>query len=301
MARKFLLMILYDLLLFPIQAFINFFYQNKKQNLKFFLNSNERLNVDSDEMRIFIHHYAPRGLSSKKTIGNKTYKVGIGNILKQAQSLNLDCWVYVADSDNDYYAELTSKYPSLKFFKTNSACLDFGSYIEGAKKELIEPNSKLKYYCMMNDNIDIESNLKTFLYNSVSSLKRIPSLCLVGVGTNTEVRQSILQKAFHPHIQTFCFVVEKNMFNKFLKINDIEKIKSKKFFKKQIICRIFEQGLSSFILKRGLSFGIFKDKQIILYNRTIRLMDLKKDWPIMDGDSRIKSNNPFKIDGGINE
>tara|TARA_Y100000768_G_scaffold223840_1_gene168953 strand:+ start:24810 stop:25715 length:906 start_codon:yes stop_codon:yes gene_type:complete len=301
MARKFLLMILYDLLIFPIQALINFFYEGNKQNLKFLLNSKNRLAFDNDELRIFIHHYAPRGLSSKKTIDNKIYNVGIGNILKQANSLNLDCWVFVADSDNDYYAKLALKYPSLKFFKTNSACLDFGSYIDGAKKELLETDSKVKYYCMMNDNIDCKSDLKTFLYNSVSSFNRIPSLSLIGVGTNSEVRQSILQKAFHPHIQTFCFVVKKQLFNNFFKINDIEKIKSTKFFKKQIICRIFEQGLSSFLLKKGLSFAIFKDKQIILYNRTVRLIDLKKDWFMVNGDSRIKSNNPFLIDRGINE
>ena len=33
----------------------------------------------------------------------------------------------------------------------------------------------------------------------------------------------------------------------------------------------------------------------------MKFIDLKKDWLMERGDSRIKADNPFRIDRGINE
>ena len=300
MFRKFFVLLIYDLIFFPLQYAINFFYQNNNEDSKYIINGSGT-HVNPEEVCIIIHHYALRGLRSRKIIGNKKYLLGLENILTQAELLKIKCHIYVADSEDNYFFHLESRFPSLKFLRTNSSCYDFGSYVQAAKKEMKSKESKIKYYCMMNDNIDLNSDLKKFLSYSVCSFSNIPDLSLVGVGTNTEVRQSLFQAAFHPHIQTYCFIVRKNIFDNFCKENDINEIKKIKILRKQIICRFLEQGLSSFILRKGNSFGIFKDKEIILYNRTMKFIDLKKDWLMERGDSRIKADNPFRIDRGINE
>ena len=173
-------MLIYDLIFFSSSVCYKFFYQNNNEDSKYIINGS-RTHVNPEEVCIIIHHYALRGLRSRKIIGNKKYLLGLENILIQAELLKIKCHIYVADSEDNYFFHLESRFPSLKFLRTNSSCYDFGSYVQAAKKEMKSKESKIKYYCMMNDNIDLNSDLKKFLSYSVCSFSNIPDLSLVGV------------------------------------------------------------------------------------------------------------------------
>ena len=253
-------------------------------------NINNKYIPNFSDIQIVIHHYADRGLYFKKNIGKKQFSCGVGNLLKELNNSNISCMCFVADGKDNYFENLEREFSNIRFLKTSSKYYDFGTYETASR---IAKNEK-KYFCFLNDNIDTDSNVIEFL-KSAKYATEDPLIGIVGSGYNTELRQSLFNKTFRPHIQTFCFFVKSDIFHRFLAVrggvNQMKYIP----FKKQIICRMYEIGLSAFILGRGMKIAIIKGKILYKYSRRFSSFDLKVDWNLVEGDSRFIYDLPFNV------
>ena len=118
---------------------------------------------------------------------------------------------------------------------------------------------------------------------------------MLGISCNSHLIQRFSQKSFSPHVQTF-FIARANLFNEFAQnYKWFPRNKLLNFLKKQSICRLFEQGINSFILKKGYYIGFSNKNNLFLYKRRYKHIDLKKDWVLDDGDMRLIKDKPFLI------
>lgn len=277
-----------DLFRCPFQWAVNFVFRKgtKKENLV-------HLNFDGsmlDDVCVVLHHYAPRGLSFFKSAGGRKYLVGIGIVLEQLKDTKLSVNCFVAEATDDYLLELKRNFKEVNFIPSKGKKYDFFSYIQASS--LID-SFNCKYYCMFNDNIDHQSNVIEFMKSAKRSVNN-SRLGMIGVGSNTFLTQSFFKRSFSPHIQSYGFFIKKNIFDKFA--SDFNWFLSSlefQFLLKSSLCRLLEQGLSKYVLKRNHGLGFIQKQQLTTYRRRLKYLDLKKDWNNITGDYRNNCSSPF--------
>ena len=174
---------------------------------------------------------------------------------------------------------LKNQYPQIAFIGTNQDKFDFYSYLKST--ELLLGNFRL--YFFVNDNLDLSSSFNSFLARALLRLN-IRKTAIVGVGYNTYLTQSIFRRAFSPHIQTYGFLIKKEIFEAFVQDNRwYLKSRDVNFQKKQSICRILEQGLSHFILRRGYSIHFCGSDYDFSYQRRNRFLIAKQIGKLISG------------------
>ena len=252
-----------------------------------------KIEFEYNEVGIVIHHFSPYGLSFSKQIGNQKFEVGVDSILKEAEQSPFSVFCYVADSTESYFKELQASYPNVNFIRTKGERFDFNSYFESTN---LDSYSDFEYIAFFNDNVQEGSNLTRFLLDGVKAMKQNPQYAIAGIGTNTNLTQSVFRRSFSPHIQTYAWLTKAKEFKKFAKRRQIWLKKSySKPLLKQLICRLFEQGYSKWLLLRGFGLLVIRDKKVFSYIRQNRFFDRRNAWPLDLGDSREVVTNPFKL------
>ena len=246
-----------------------------------------------NDVLVVVHHFAPNGIKYQKNCLNRNHKVGVGIIFEQLNSLDIEVHCLVADSDDTYFESLQLQFPNIKFHKTNGEKYDFPSYFYGVRFRKESHN----YYCMFNDNVDVKSDIVEFIKAAKSAIDKL-NLGMVGVGSNTFLIQSVFRKSFSPHIQTYGFLVEKQLFEEFsARYEWYQQSWEPKFFRKQGLCRILEQGLSKHILAKQRGLGFIQRGKLLTYIRRFKWFDLHKDWVGVYGDWRGVGESPFLFKG----
>lgn len=293
---KFLVTLICDFFRCPLQVILNRWHSLMEPKELITPNSSIKNDLLSDVL-VVVHHFAPNGIKYQKKCLNRTHEVGVGIIFQQLNGLDIEVRCCVADSDDTYFESLKLQFPNIKFHKTNGEKYDFPSYFYGARF----CNESHKYYCMFNDNVDVKSDIVGFIKAAKSSIDNI-NLGMVGVGSNTLLIQSIFRESFSPHIQTYGFLVEKQLFEEFsARYEWYQHSWEPKFFRKQGLCRLLEQGLSKYILSKELGLGFIQMGKLITYTRRSKWFDLHKDWIGIYGDWRGVAESPFLFEGFKND
>ena len=262
----------------------------KEEEISFYKSRDCELN----DVRIVLHHYAPRGLSFWKTAADGDHFVGIGTVLKQLNDTGLIVTCFVADAAEGYIQELRRRFGGVIFWPSVGRKYDFYSYL---KTPYLEETDSCKYYCMFNDNVDCQSNIIEFMQSAKLSMAD-SRLGMVGVGSNTYLTQSLFKKSFSPHVQTYGFFIRKNIFDEFVKeFNWYLTSKDLDILLKSAVCRLLEQGLSKFALHSNYGLGFIQGNRLIKYRRRLKFLDLKGDWAGVVGDFRNSCPSPFLFSG----
>ena len=283
--------ILFDFVRCPLQLIFNFFcYTVPSTTTNFRVN---RMGIESiEDVCILLHHYAPYGIKYEKRFKEKIHVVGIGAVLHQLRHSGLQVNCFVADADADYFATLQSTFSFVNFINTSGEKYDFRSYLNAPT--LV--NEGCSYYCMFNDNVGYESDILSFVRGAKQSIVGL-DLGVIGVGSNTYLTQSVFKNSFSPHVQTYGFLVRRELFDLFaIKFQWYLNSCELKFLLKPALCRVLEQGLSKFILKNKFGLGFLQNSVLITYRRRFYFLDLKKDWYGELGDSREVCEKPFVFD-----
>ena len=279
-----------DFFRFPLQLFFNQFILRKKiyNPEKMIFNKNS-----FEDVLIIIHHYAKTGTKFVKATRSGNHRVGVEYILNQVLNNNLNCICFVEDSSINYFNDLNKGFPSITFVNSHEKKFDFPSYLQAKKYS----SNKIRYYCMLNDNFDKNSNIISFISSGLNLVVN-HNIGLVGVGSNSYVTQSLFKFGFKPHVQTYAYLCESRTFDSFSKKFDwFLKSYNNNFYFKQMVCRILEQGLSDFYLKSGKGIAFIQGNNLIKYFRRNKFLDFKKDWTGISGDYRHNNDSPFVVSG----
>jgi len=280
-------LLIFDLLYRPLNSLISIL--RKKPTL-----NKDILNSESDDKHIVcIHHYVPLGLSYTKHIGGKDYVVGAQCILELSHLSNFDVFCVLLNPKGQNIDEYYQRYPAVKFIVSQENKYDFDSYF---KLTNLMANKPIKTISFFNDNVDVSSEVESFVIKANSIINSNKSIGIVGLGSNTVLTQSLFKKSFSPHVQTYGFTIQLELMIAFTSFWQpiLKKAWVGKFFK-ILVCRLLEQGLSKFILSSGYSLGFLRNGELKSYTRRYRCLDSEVDWPLGKGDYRITASSPFRF------
>lgn len=237
------------------------------------------------------HHFVPRGETFIKEIGGQSFELGIRPVLELSYDDDVLVYCFLQNGSVEDFKRFEIKYPKVVFQISNTNKYDFYNYFLFIRNKISEEYSSVTFF---NDNVDLNSNLLAFVRKS--SLLLNENIKIVGLGYNTHLTQSIFKKHFSPHVQTYGFTVCRHTFYAFSKkwFDKLDKAYLFPFYK-ILVCRMLEQGISKYILSAGNTISILKESCFYQYSRSNIYFDFYKDWPLKFGDSRYKSNNPFRF------
>lgn len=287
-----LLCLIYDVLRCPVQFVLGFVFRVIPAKG---IEVPETAGVSCNEsIGIVVHHFAPYGRAFVKTLGGREYSVGINNLLPQVNMSGVRAICYVAGAQDKSYIEiLKNEYSNIKFEQVSGERYDFESYFKGAG---YFQTQGVKFLAFFNDNVEEGSNFLEFIRYSLAVLSNNKKCALLGIGTNTYLTQSLFKKSFSPHIQTYAWVTRAECFMEFAvkRLKWLETSWDKPMLK-QLICRLFEQGYSRWLLYRGYLFVVKNGNSSFGYRRTLKWFDFISHWNGYLGDSRHLKAHPFQL------
>lgn len=244
-----------------------------RKNLKLIREDNLELGGKKVDFDTFtIHHFDRRGFRFKKILGEQSYDLGLENLRS-----NLI---------------LRRKIDSIKENSNSSGALfDFGTYLQ----DPLETD----FGIFLNDNIALDFDFRSWYVLSEALIRKY-DVGLMGLGTNTFLTQSLFFKKFHrPHVQTYLFSVRKDAWENFRKKMNwlLKSARLPRFYGKRALCRFFEQGLTSHIIKEGKRIAIIRNKTVHIFSSDAWNCKPRM-WPLENGDFRYEpGTEPFSFRG----
>lgn len=282
---RFFFILLKDVVIVPLSCLFNFFSFDNKSTYS------QEVSRDNEEHLICVHHYVPRGVRFKKDIGGREFDLGVDVVFSLANINRFRVYCYLLGVSDAQLEEYKANYPRVFFFKQEINKFDFYSYFNFTKLPVYSEYSSVSFF---NDNVDLKSDLESFVKQSSTLISN--SIGIVGIGYNSNMTQSVFKTAFSPHIQTFGFTVSSSIFSLFAQkwYAALDSAYESTLFKAGV-CRLLEQGISKYVLSKGLGMGIIKNKRVYVYKRRFRYFDLSNDWTLPRKDSRLFEKCPFRF------
>lgn len=303
---KFYLIILIELLLFPIL----FVWNLAKRLLSRFVSVKKdkvRNTIPIDNEIIYaVHEWAGYPPVREKMIRyvNKTFICGLKFQLQRIKlyqgKYKLRPIITVSGANEKYLTDLKQSEDicsNTEIIPVENYAMDFSGY-SYICHHILDINKEQVVFLT---NSSVNNSISPFIDEYVQLFKTFPNLGLVGVSCSSMIYQSLVKNNFNPHLQSFFLVSKTSVIKKVLKINNNLLPGEKENYKLSII-RFGEVRLTKLVQKLGYDVALVSENgELVFFPDNNIFNSGYYDWKLPHGDYRLYHQFPNQINKLKNE